>query len=641
MLDFMRRQRSALKWVWVILIFIFSITLVTLYIPFGDLPNVSITNDVASIGRDSVSAHEFQVAYRNYIDRMRGQLSPEMLRAFRFERQIMDALVTRHVMTEEAKRLGLNASSAEIEQKILENPVFRENGTFIGASRYQAILTQNNLTVDQFESEVANEILTEKLRSFVTAAIQVTNHDVEEEYKRRNEKAKIEYFVVDATKLEDKVTPTDAEQRESFDKNKAKYTVNEKRKAKYVFLEALKLRSQITVSDDELRQYYEQHRSEYTLPERVKAQHILFKTQGKTPDEIAKIKEKAQQVLERAKKGEDFSNLAKQFSEDTTAAAGGDLGDFGRGQMVPEFERVAFSLGVGAISDLVQTQFGLHIIKVTGKQEARERPFEELKEAIRPVVSTRKAEQKANDLAQQVAVDLVNNKNLEAVAAKYDAQVKETPLMEQSQPIPELGNAADFQRRMFMMSKGEIGTAIQVDRGYVVPQLIDIVASHPASFEEAQSRVVADVKTEKAKQLAADKAKQIEELLKGGKDLAAAAKPVGADIKTSEELTRGASLPEFGSIAELDKEMFSLPLGKAGTPITVAGKTLAFAVKDRKEIDPEAMKKSLDTVRGELLPAHREQYFSAYIQEVKKRMEAAKQIKINESVLTQLAQSIS
>src|SRR2546425_2097222 len=641
MLDFMRRQRSALKWVWVILIFIFSITLVTLYIPFGDLPNVSITNDVASIGRDSVSAHEFQVAYRNYIDRMRGQLSPEMLRAFRFERQIMDAVVPRHVRTEEAKRLGLNASSAEVEQKILENPVSRENGTFIGASRYQAILAQNNLTVDQFESEVANEILTEKLRSFVTAAIQVTNHDVEEEYKRRNEKAKIEYFVVDATKLEDKVTPTDAEQRESFDKNKAKYTVKEKRKAKYVFLEALKLRSQITVSDDELRQYYEQHRSEYTLPERIKAQHILFKAQGKTPDEIEKIKDKARQVLERAKKGEDFSNLAKQFSEDTTAAAGGDLGDFGRGQMVPEFERVAFSLGVGAISDLVQTQFGIHIIKVNGKQEARDRPFEEMKEAIRPIVETRKAEQKGSDLAQQGAVELVNNKNLDAVAAKFGAQVKETPLMEQSASIADIGNATEFQRRMFMMNKGEIGTAIQVDRGYVVPQLIDIAPSHPASFEEAQTRVLADVKTEKAKQHADDKAKQVQDLLKGGKDLATAAKAVGAEIKTSDMLTRGASLPEFGSIAELDKEMFSLPIGKAGTPITIAGKTLAFAVKERQQINPEETKKSLDMVRNEMLPGRREQYFSAYIQEVKKRMEAGKQIKINESIMSQIAQSIS
>ena len=106
-------------------------------------------------------------------------------------------------------------------------------------------------------------------------------------------------------------------------------------------------------------------------------------------------------------------------------------------------------------------------------------------------------------------------------------------------------------------------------------------------------------------------------------------------------LTRGASLPEFGSIAELDKEMFSLPLGKAGTPITIVGKTLAFAVKDRQQINPEEMKKSLDMVRNEMLPGRREQYFSAYIQEVKKRMEAGRQIKINESIMTQIAQSIS
>src|SRR5437879_7388151 len=221
------------------------------------------------------------------------------------------------------------------------------------------------------------------------------------------------------------------------------------------------------------------------------------------------------------------------------------------------------------------------------------------------------------------------------------AQGKETQLMEQNEPIPELGNAAELQRRMFMMTKVEIGTAIQVDRGYVVPQLVDIVASHPASFEEAQTRVLADVKTEKAKQLAADKAKQIEELQKSGKDLAAAAKTAGAEVKTSDMLTRGGAIPEFGSIAELDKEMFSLPIGKPGTPITIAGKTLAFAVKERQEINPEETKKSLDMVRNEMLPGRREQYFSAYIQEVKKRMEAGKQIKINESIMSQIAQSIS
>ena len=641
MLDFMRRQRSNLKWVWVILIFIFSVTLVTLYIPFGDLPNVSITNDVASIGHDSISAREFQTAYRNYVDRMRGQINPEMLRAFRFERQIMDALVIRHVITEEAKRLGLNVSPREVEQKVLENAVFRENGAFIGRARYQAILAQNNLTIDDFESSVSNEILTEKLRSFITAGVNITDKDVEEEYRRRNEKAKLDYFVIDAAKLEDKATASDQEQKDYYEKNKTKYTVSEKRKAKYVFLESLKLRSQVVVTDDELRQYYEQHKNEYTLPERIKAQHILFKTQGKTPEEVEKIKEKARGALDRAKKGEDFSGLAKQFSEDTTGPTGGDLGDFGRGQMVPEFERVAFGLGVGAISDLVQTQFGVHIIKVTGKQEARERPFEELKEAIRPIVETRKAEQKASDLAQQVAVEFVNNKNFDAVAAKFNAQVKETPLMEQGQPIPELGNAAELDKKMFTMGKGEIGTALQVDRGYVVPQVVDIVAAHPASFEEGLTKIAADAKTDKAKQLASEKAKQVEELLKGGKDLAAAAKAVGAEVKTSDLLTRSASIPEFGSIAELDKEMFTLPLAKAGTPITVAGKTLAFAVKERQEFNPDEMKKSMDTLRVELLPERRERYFNAYIQEVRKKMETNKQIKINDAVLTQIAQGIS
>jgi peptidyl-prolyl cis-trans isomerase D len=641
MLDFMRRQRSNLKWVWVLLIFIFSVTLILLYIPAGDLPNVTITNDVASVGSDTISAKEFQTAYKNYVDRMRGQVNPEMMRAFRFDRQIMDALVQQHVMTEEAKRLGLNVTPAEVEQRILENPVFRENGAFIGRARYQAILSQNNLSIEDFESSVANEIMKDKLRSFVSASVNVSDKDVEEEYKRRNEKAKLDYFVIDAAKLEDKVTVSDQDQKDYFEKNKTKYTVPEKRKAKYIFFESLKLRPEIKVSDDELRAYYDQHKDEYTLPERVKAQHILFKTQGKTPEEIAKIREKATGVLERAKKGEDFSALAKQFSEDSSASNGGDLGDFGRGQMVPEFEKAAFSLGPGAISDLVTTQFGIHIIKVNSKQERRERPFEELKEAIRPVVETRKAEQRGSEMAQQAAVELVNNKDLDAVAKKFNAQVKETALIEPGQLIPELGNAADLDKRMFTMNKGEIGTAIQVDRGYVVPQVIDIVAAHPASLDEAKDKVIVDAKTEKAKQLAADKAKQVQDLLKGGKDLNAAAKAVGGDVKTSDLLTRSSSLPEFGSILEVDTEMFSLPIGKPGTPLTVAGKTLVFDVKERQEVNPEEMKKSLDMVRNEMLPQRRDQYFQAYIQEVRKKMESSKKIKINESVVTQIAQQIS
>ena len=216
MLDFMRRQRSYFKWVWVILIFIFSVTLITLYIPYDEITNVSVTNDVASVGSQTVSAREFQSAYRNYMSRMSGQISPEMLKAFRFERQIMDALVTRRVISEEARRAGLNVSPEEIARKILENPVFQQGGNFIGQAQYQMILAQNNLTVDEFESSVGDDILADKLRSFLTASVGVTDQDIEKEYRRRNEKAKIGYLIVDSSKLLDKVTVTDQEKKDFY-----------------------------------------------------------------------------------------------------------------------------------------------------------------------------------------------------------------------------------------------------------------------------------------------------------------------------------------------------------------------------------------------------------------------------------------
>lgn len=639
MLDFFRRRQASFKWVWVILIFIFSVTLITLYIPFDDLGNVSITSDVASVGSQSVSAKEFTSAYRNYMSRMSGQISPEMLKAFRFERQIMDALVTRRVISEEAQRVGLSVSPGEVEAKILENPVFQQGGNFIGHAQYQMILAQNNLTVDEFESSVADDILADKLKSFLTASVAVTDEEVEKEYRRRNEKAKIDYLIVDPSKLLDKVTATDQEQKDYYEKNKAKYNVPEKRQAKYIFVNSLRMRPEISVPDDDLRQYYNQHKNEYSLPERVKAQHILFKTPGKKPEEIASIREKARQVLERAKKGEDFAALAKQFSEDTSAAAGGDLGSFTRGQMVPEFDRVAFTLAPGAISDLVDSQFGIHIIKVNEKEAARERSFDDMKETLRPILATLKAEQKARDTAQQVAVDLVSNKDMNAVAQKYGVEVKDTPPIQQGQSLQELSN--EFQQRVFTLAKGELGTSLQITNGYAIPMLTEILPAHAASFEEAKDKVAEDAKAEKARTLATEKGNQVQELIKGGKDLATTAKTVGADIKTSDLLNRGANLPDYGPTVDLEKDMFSLPVGKVGTPVSVAGKTIAFSVKERQEVKPEDLKNSMGTLRTELVPAKREQYFGAYIQEVRKKMEASGDIKINEAVMTQIAQTTS
>jgi peptidyl-prolyl cis-trans isomerase D len=419
MLDLMRRQHSKLKWLLLVIVVIFVWT----YIPsFTGMGSGVASSDVASVGSEAVSAKEFQVAYRNNIQRMGSQVSPEMLRAFGFDKQVLDYLISQKVIAVEAKRLGLQVSDREVQDKVLAYPVFVDSGGFIGRARYQALLEQNNMTIPEFEDSIRSQLLSEKLMSFLTAGITITNQEAETEYRKKNEKARVDYFVIDPVKLESKVTVTDQDQKDYYEKNKARYQMPEARKVKYIFVDAVKYHKLATATDKELQDYFDQHQEDYRLKETVGAQHILFKTEGKKPEEVEAIRTKALSVLERAKKGEDFAALAKMYSEDSSAAQGGNLGEFPRGQMVPEFEKAAFSLGVGAISDLVQTQYGFHIIKVNKKQEARLRPFSEMKEAIRSIVLGTKGAAQASDVAQKIAAELKTNKNLDAVAQKYDAK---------------------------------------------------------------------------------------------------------------------------------------------------------------------------------------------------------------------------
>ena len=633
MLDLMRRQHSKLKWLLLLIIVIFVWAYIPTFTEFGT--GVTAT-DVASVGSEGVTAKEFQVAYRNNIQRLGSQISPDMLKAFGFDKQVLDYLISQKVIAVEAKRLGLQVSDREVQDKVLAYPAFVDSGGFIGKTKYQALLEQNNMTVPEFEESIRSQLLSEKLMSFLTAGITISDTEAEAEYKKKNEKAKVDYFVIDPVKLESKVIVTDQEQKDYYEKNKARYQMPEARKAKYIFVDTVKYHKQATATDTELQEYFNQHQEDFRLKETVGAQHILFKTEGKKPEEVEAIRTKALSVLERAKKGEDFAALAKQYSEDSSAAQGGNLGEFPRGQMVPEFEKVAFSLGVGAISDLVQTQYGFHIIKVNKKQEARLRPFTEMKEAIRSIVLGTKGAAKSAEVSQKIADDLKTNKNLDAVAQKYEAEVRETPALTAGQNIPQLSNSAEMIKQIFSMAKDEIGTAVANDEGYAIPSVVDILPAHDASFDEAKPRVLADVKLEKANQLAAEKAKEMDEGVKAGKDLATLARTAGMETKTSEPIARGGSIPEFGAIADRDKEIFSLPLGKPGTPSTVASKTLVFAVKERKALDPEEIKKGLDSARASLLETKRELYFDNWVKDAQKKLQDSKSIKVNQSALTQI-----
>src|SRR3989442_11037016 len=243
------------------------------------------------------------------------------------------------------------------------------NGSFIGMDADEnQIQQQTGMTVAQFEAELRESLLFDKIRATVTDGMQVSPAEVHEEFVRRNAKTKIEYVLFDPSQFLKAVEVAPQALDTFFKKDPERYIVPEQRRVRYALIQPDLVRARVRLGESELRQYYTQHLSDYRVPERVKVAHILFKTTEKTPAEIATIEKTAQDALNQVKSGKDFGELAKKYSEDSSASNGGEIGWIVRGQTVKEVENAAFSMKPGLTSGTIKTTYGIHTFKGFDKQ---------------------------------------------------------------------------------------------------------------------------------------------------------------------------------------------------------------------------------------------------------------------------------
>jgi peptidyl-prolyl cis-trans isomerase D len=587
------------------------------------------TDTVARIGDESVSVQDVRQQL-NQIEQRNPNMRP--LEAL-YAQQILKQLVFQKEIEYEAKRLGIAVSDQERADRIRQYvPTAFTGGTFVGMERYSAeVQARFQLTVPVFEELIRQGLLEEKFRKLVTDGISVGPAELQDEFRYKNEKVKLDYALIKPEDLEAKISSDDAEIRAAYEKNKSKYQVPERRIARYALVDVNQIRQSLQVSDDMLKQQYMNNIQQYQVPNRVHVQHILFMTVGKTTDaEVEEVKKKGEDVLKQVKKGGKFEDLAKKYSEDPGSKdKGGDLSWVTQGQTVPEFEKTAFSLVPGQVSDLVKTQYGFHIIKVLEKETAHTKAFEEVKDSLRAPLLLTQADKLASDTADQLsaAIRQSNKVSLDDLAKQYHLTVNETRPISATDPLLELADSKEAKNTIFQARLGEVHPPVRTDRGYVVLSVKSIQPAHQGSLEEVRDRVITDLKREKSTELAKSKAEELSKREKAGEKFDVAARALGLEPKTSDAIARDGSIPGTASGKQVSAA-FNLKAGDVAAPLSLGQNWLVYRVAEKTEPNPADFDKQKKQLTEELLQSKRNLAFEAFQSALDNRLKQEGKLKL-------------
>lgn len=643
MIRFLQKDSRVVKVIFIAIIAVTCVLMVIFLVPgmFSDQGSTSDTyatiRGAGLLGRffggDNVSTQEVQQLAQRMLQR---QQLPDFVLPFMMQR-VGQGLIQQHIELQEADRLGVNVTDDDLRTYLHSGTwgqVLFPNGHYIGDEQYASLVSQNfGISRDQFEKELKKELQEDRLRSFVTAGVTVSDQQVRDAYTQQGTKIKFDYAVISSDDLRKTINPTDQELQAFFKQNALKYAkaIPEQRKIEYIAFTTANLPGGAPqVTDAEVQQYYNQHQSDYHVDDQVKVRHILIKVDPNADAKTdAAAKQKAEDILKQLRNGGNFADLAKKYSNDPGSKdQGGELGFIKHGVTVPEFDKAAFALQPGQISDLVKTKFGYHIIQTEEKQTAHTRPLDEVKQTIVALLTRQKEAQAQQAFAQQVAAE-AQKTGMAQTAAAHHLQVVTTDYLAQSAIIPTLADGSQMLTSAFSAKQGAAPQVASTGDGYAVFQVVDVHAAHAPTFDEYKSHVLDDFRDEQLPSLLSRKTAELADKAKADNDLAKAAKEVGATMKTSDLVGRDAQVPDIGQLSQAAPSLFDLNVGQFSNAINGQRTGVVAKLTDKQQPTPDEIRKNFEPTRDSLLNQKREEMFAVFVTNLVDQYQKEGRIRVN------------
>jgi peptidyl-prolyl cis-trans isomerase D len=565
-------------------------------------------------------------------------------------KRFVDGLIRDRVVAQEAARLGLAASDAEVADKIRKQ--FSDaSGQFVGLDRYKESVTARYGSVDLFERNVRDEIAQEKLKAFVIAAVRVSDEEVQDDYKRKQTDFDLSYVVVSPDKLAEKIQVADDELKNYYAQHKTDYRYLEpQKKIRYVYIDQAKAGAKVAISDKDLRDEFD------NLPPQakeggVKVQQIVLKVARKDLD--AQVEQKAKDLIAKARAASPetsekvFADLARGNSEDpATAKSGGYLArpyKKNPNKIEGLYERT-IDMQPGDISDIPTKFAGNWYILRRG--DSVPKTFEEAKPDLLASLRNRKGYAVAAKLAASAQNRWKDIKDVQKVAQELAAEanmkpaemVRETPFIKPGDDVPDIGSNQQFEAVVAPLTNpGDVGDPTGVKGGFAVPMLVEKREPRIPDFDEVKTKVAQALKQERAKQQLEQKANELASSINSATDVPAAGEKAGFEVASDSGYKLGSPMGKAGTSPALDEAVYALKTGEVTkTPVKVGDNWVIVGVKARTDADLAEFAKQREQLTQTMLGERQNQLFDDYVAAVTQRLKEAGKIKIYTEVLNSM-----
>jgi peptidyl-prolyl cis-trans isomerase D len=626
MLSLMRKHASS----WIIKFLLAAIIVV--FIPWGVQRYTSQRSSrVADVNGTIITLGDYRNSYTNLVEQVRqsfgNNLNDELIQALQLRKRALDQLVDRALMLQEAEKLNIQVSDEELAQTIRNIRAFQTAGVFDN-QRYMNALSRTKLSPETFEEQQREALIIDKLQSFITGNIKVSELEARQWYKYNNTEVDVDYVLLEPGQFKN-IEPTADEIVDYFDQHKETYKTDPEIKVRYLYLKPEDFAAKLTVAEEDILDYYESNLEKFKNPKTVQARHILIKVdQNAKPEEVESARQRAEDVLKLAREGQDFAALARQYSEGPTKTKGGDLGTFPRESMVKPFADKAFSMKPGDISDPVRTRFGWHLIKVENVNPVKTLLLDEARADIDKTLKIERSRNLAYDEAETVYDATFEGQNLVDIAQERNLNLQTTEFFPQKTPPKEIKDAARFASVAFGLPVDEVSDVQEFGDGYYLIEVVEKVPSKIPELKDVEDRVKKDVIKEKQDAKALSEANRFLAELKTGQPFDTVSQKFKLAPKKTGFFKRNDSIPTIGQETEIARKAFKLSDHDQLPDEPLKGQKGYYVISFRKRQEPElnGFEKEKAALKDRLLQQKTFKSMDAWL----KRIKSESQISIEE-----------